>query len=718
MKQIVVLFVLNLIFGVKGFLDLDWTPKHPAFDKNIYDEFLNPELCQEQLALIRNNTILAAKFIESGLRVPKGIFEGNLIDYGNYFQCININENVGTTNIEGKHCKINVPVNQNVDLQELQILPIDYSNIINVHHLKVDETILDKTQKFNNIQTTADFIEPEKARSIEGIDVDGLQFTLAICVPKPCTTKEWINGFLFNASNLGFRYSDANTCRLKGDKPWAPADYVAVATFSIILLLTVISTSYDVWQTVILKNNRKSLNPLYCSFSIYTNSRRLTTFTKNPGALECLDGIRAISMMWVILGHAFTTFPVRLNLIDTTSWGLSIESTWVTAAPISVDTFFMLSGLLLVYTAAAKFTAMKLLKNVHLFYLNRLMRMFPLLAACILLQASFLYRLSDGPAFETAAHETNKCRLYWWSTLLYVQNYVNTLNMCLGHTWYLAVDMHMYFLSPLVLFWVFGRRKSVAWTALTIGLLAVLIPSTIYNFVSEFSSAVITAARTTEHNRYMQYYYLNSFTRAPPFFVGMLFGYLLHVLKGKKLLLSKLTVLGLWIFIIGCSAVGIFAGHPAKSFDWDNQIVDSLINSFSRVIWSAGMGVMIVFCVHGYGGPLDWFLSLDFWKLPSRLSYGMYLFHFQIMFVTSASALAPVYFTEMRAMYRFVAEFTLAMVVSFVATVFIDSPFSIIFKQFLGGGPRKPTLPENKKDNNIDETLASNVTHKIDIARM
>ncbi|KAI5642783.1 acyltransferase family domain-containing protein [Phthorimaea operculella] len=707
MRSILLLCIFDIIFGVQGSME-------PVFDKKYYEQFLDPVLCQEQLAELRNNTSLAAKFIEAGLRIPKGITDGNFVDYGNYYQCININENVGNTNVEGKHCRINVPLNQTFQLP---------FSMFDSPNMKIDETFIETLQKYRNIQTTGDFVDSRKIRSAAGNDVEyGLQpgLTMALCIPKSCTTEEWMNGFIFNISSIGFQYSEVETCRLKNDKPWVPADYVAVVIFSIILFLTLISTSYDVWQTVILKNDRKSLNPLHCSFSVYTNTRRLTTITKNPGALECLDGIRAISMVWVILGHTFSTYhPARLNVIDTFMWSLSLGSTWVTAAPISVDTFYMMSGLLLVYTAAGKFTGMKLLKNVHLFYINRLLRMFPLLAATVLIQTSFLYRLSDGPAFDEAAYETSKCRASWWSTLLYVQNYVNPLDMCLGHTWYLAVDMHCYLLSPLVLFWVFGRKKRMAWTALTIGLLAVLIPSTIYTFVYEFPSSVVTANRITEFTRYMQYYYLNTLTRAPPFFVGMLFGYLLYVLKGKKLILSKSTVFGLWFFVLGCMSVGIFAEYPAKKFDWDNQVVDSLINSFLRVFWTGGIGILIVFCVHGYGGPLDWFLSLNFWKLPSRLSYGMYLFHFQIMFVTASSALAPVYFSEMRAMYRFVSEMSLALVVSFIATVLIDSPFSVICKQVLGGGPRTPPSPENQlKDNEKNGTLSSNSTHKIDFVKL
>lgn len=63
-------------------------------------------------------------------------------------------------------------------------------------------------------------------------------------------------------------------------------------------------------------SDSKSLNPLCLSFSVYTNSRRLVTYTPVRGALESVDGIRAISMAWIIIGHTFAGFPPLVNNLD------------------------------------------------------------------------------------------------------------------------------------------------------------------------------------------------------------------------------------------------------------------------------------------------------------------------------------------------------------------------------------------------------------------
>ena len=43
-------------------------------------------------------------------------------------------------------------------------------------------------------------------------------------------------------------------------------------------------------------------------------------------------------------------------------------------------------------------------------------------------------------------------------------------------------------------------------------------------------------------NDYFVNYYINTLTRAPPFFVGMLYGYILYVFKGKKIHIPKVRI--------------------------------------------------------------------------------------------------------------------------------------------------------------------------------
>lgn len=132
---------------------------------------------------------------------------------------------------------------------------------------------------------------------------------------------------------------------------------------------------------------------LLIAFSVKYNGEKLLAVSSNPDQLPCLNGLRFISMMWVVLGHRYAGFfslPVvnLLQGLEVIEKYISLHDIlfrtffqWVTKpgnmfminAGVSVDTFFVLSGLLLAYvfclsqTKGVKF-------NVFFFYLHRYLR--------------------------------------------------------------------------------------------------------------------------------------------------------------------------------------------------------------------------------------------------------------------------------------------------------------------------------------------------------
>ncbi|XP_063636096.1 O-acyltransferase like protein-like [Cydia splendana] len=273
--------------------------------------------------------------------------------------------------------------------------------------------------------------------------------------------------------------------------------------------------------------------------------------------------------------------------------------------------------------------------------------MFPILATAVFLQASLFNHLSDGPEWHIVVDKVERCRAYWWATLTYVQNYLVD-KRCIGPTWYLAVDMQLHILSPLILFWMLGRRRS-AWIALTVVILVVMVVSTTYNYLNKFQTASFVPTRSQEDaNHYLRYYYHNTLTRCSPFFVGMLFGYLLNMYKSKQVHMARWFVALCWFCAFVVSAGVIYSSYPVLQMDWDSPFWDGIINSFARPGWAVCIGWVIFACTHGYGGPVNWFLSLRMWKLPSRLSYAMYIFHYSLMVIVNSTSVSIGHFSVER----------------------------------------------------------------------
>lgn len=95
----------------------------------------------------------------------------------------------------------------------------------------------------------------------------------------------------------------------------------------------------------------------------------------------------------------------------------------ILSATVSVDSFFVMSGLLLTWAMMKELDKRRKV-NIPLMYFHRYLRLTPALAALLLLYVSLLRYIGSGPMWDADA-QVAFCNKWWWTTLLYVQNYVN-----------------------------------------------------------------------------------------------------------------------------------------------------------------------------------------------------------------------------------------------------------------------------------------------------
>ncbi|KAI8426832.1 hypothetical protein MSG28_014514 [Choristoneura fumiferana] len=137
--------------------------------------------------------------------------------------------------------------------------------------------------------------------------------------------------------------------------------------------------------------------------------------------------------------------------------------------------------------------------------------------------------------------------------------------------------------------------------------------------------------------------------------------------------------------------------HPSLQADWDNQLADIVNNSFRRSCWSLALCWMIFACVHGYGGPVNWFLSLRVWKFLARISYAIYLFHSLVQLTTASAAVAPVYFSVKTLFASFVTDLVYTVAWAMIACIAVEEPVFTLQRIFLHDAFKsQPRLKENK----------------------
>ncbi|MGB0975218.1 MAG: acyltransferase family protein [Flavobacteriaceae bacterium] len=148
--------------------------------------------------------------------------------------------------------------------------------------------------------------------------------------------------------------------------------------------------------------------------------------------IPSLDGLRAISIIMVILGHSFGSF-----------------FKWVDIANLGVRVFFIISAYLIVGILLKDVERERF--SIKRFYFKRLMRTFPAFYVYLVIVGVFLYCIGK---FEFDQ---------FWRALVYLENYHPRLlwsenQWFVGHSWSLAVEEQFYIVVA-ILFWFFNAKK-------------------------------------------------------------------------------------------------------------------------------------------------------------------------------------------------------------------------------------------------------------------
>nr|CAI5840834.1 unnamed protein product [Callosobruchus analis] len=401
--------------------------------------------------------------------------------------------------------------------------------------------------------------------------------------------------------------------------------------------------------------------------------------TNGKSELSCISGIKFFSMVWIVFGHVFVGYLLSpfSNLLDIFEYEKTTRAMFQHATTFAVDTFLCLAGLLVVYNFLQSTHSGKKF-NIPLFYIHRYLRLTPALGALILVSVYLLDYMGSGPRW-VLTHELfqKQCRKYWWSSLLYLQNYANIPpNVCLDHTWYLSVDTQLYFLSPifLILLWKYPKAGIALLVSATLGSMVFVGYVTYkYRLPALFNSPLIWPALVN----YLEKYYFKTHTRMSSYLIGALGGYILYFMKSKKYKIKKMPLLVLWIGMLAVMLGCIFAGHDTLMGPEYRQWDHVLYMTFVRPSWSVVIAWVVVACVLGHGGVINSFLSNKIFQVLSRFSYSVYLIHYVEICLWEFSRKAGVYFTEADLMFDFWGHFMFSFGISYIWILAFESPIIV-----------------------------------------
>ncbi|XP_026290736.2 nose resistant to fluoxetine protein 6-like isoform X1 [Frankliniella occidentalis] len=651
----------------------------------------------------------ALQMVDSSSKLITGVLYGNLADMGNFDECVAS----GSVEEQGFTGRYALPA-------------LDMQTVVKPANSMTREARLAQLHKgLMAVAAAGRGAIPETPRVTDNATVEYSTLAalrISVCVPSTCQAAvveaalaralAVVNAPLSAAGfHLEVRLPERYT-NVAG--PWrkaGPGDYVVIALCVILILLVILGTTIDL--TLVAKHSRQKVGMLL-AFSAYTNGKRLLTIAPpSDSNFTCINGIRFLSAMWVVLGHRYINALAvpYMNLIVMPKRVTDPSAMMIASAPLSVDTFFLVGGMVNCY-AFLKTVQGKRSFNFIMYYVHRYVRLTPAFALMIGITATWIAILGNGPLwYQVVGDASDSCIRNWWSALLYVANYATPTDQCMMQSWYLMVDMQLHWLSPLLLIplWKFPV-VGLAWGGLLF-VLSCLSPFLITYFY-ELPAPMSTDISMDAQHVFLEQMYYPTHTRATAYIMGTMVGYALYKIKTGKLtwrLSSAQVTLG-WLASTALCLTVIFGEQPL--LDHENHPYNvweaSFYSGFHRVAWSIGIAWIVLACIMGNGGPINAFLSWTPFCVLGRLTYGIYLTHAAVQMVDHGLMRSSEYYTDFKMVEGMLGDLVLATFFGTCLCLTMESPIMAIEKA-LRGPPRRerpssppPPQSEGKSGNGID----------------
>lgn len=530
---------------------------------------------------------------------------------------------------------------------------------------------------------------------------------------------------LLKTGNLTIE-TKAEDCFTRDNRSGMPEDYPFIVLliytiFSLIGCLTVIGTLLDLISPITedekIKPQTMKKRILMC-FSAYTNGKHLLS-TKSSGQdhFNCLNGMRFLSMTWVILGHSFgsSLFTGRnlgevLNLISGEG-GIALEAV-LNAFP-SVDTFFFMSGSLTSFILFKEVEQADKDKTKHaivllLYYVHRYLRITVPYALVMGVIIAVLPYTFYGPSWSFTIKEAEDCSNYGWANLLYIQTFLESTkdSICMEVSWYLVDDMVFHWFSPIVMypmFIAFLKTKSHIVGMLWWGFTMVCFTGGLF-YMSYTTNQppsrthMVPGLDEDGYNLYVDFYEA-PWVRYQPYLVGILLGYILHHTREKQVKINNAANILLWqaAFLAGFAVVYGLYGVRTQTM---THFSASIYNSFQRLAWSGALAWVIFSCAKGYGGVVNDLLSWSLFAPLARITFCTYLIHTNLlgMFTSSVLLSFPFDFSFWVSVWHFLGSLSISLTVGFFLSMFFESP-SVRLEKLLIGSVLQGLIPNSGKHN-------------------
>ena len=603
---------------------------------------INGTICRDDVLLLTKSFLQrekwALKVVDAwGSKPPAGILEGSHLWLGSYDECL--------------HSLYLVSNRSHV----LQPYPTRYCTV-SLHDDDDDDSVL--------------FRKPT--------------LIVGICLPHSCHSNDFHIRFVsLDRRSVVLSNSSSSSLSVQCQSDSRSLPVGAILTVSLITLLLFFTCL-------------ASFVPSLQEYSAVTSFYRIFSVNRTDSKYLFLNGVRTLSLLWVILGHSYvfqlTMSDNVIHVLDNLQNSVPLQ--FIPGAVFAVDTFFFISGFLAVLILTTQFQSSDTFRVYHLpvYYLHRYCRLIPTLAFVLLISIHLTPLMGDGPIFPQATgFEVPACREQWWTTMLFVNNLVSPVSACLPVTWYLANDFQFHLLAPLLLLPLLFKRRRVTYALLFLVLVVNVIAL----------ASVISTHPGLENGMnqdgmpsvdFFEKIYITPWCRIGPFVIGMLTKLFLEHYQSS--LSSIQVILGTAVSVV-LAAICIFFPFFSNAFPHWSLIV---YQSLSHQCWSVAFAWLVLVCSTNRGGLVTRVLSWPIWSILARLSYAAYLIHATIILTQVYNRFSVVHYQTGVLLDGFLSQTVLTFLASIVVVILVERPCTVLEKRLRHYCQEKKSIASNQQN--------------------
>ncbi|KAG0428034.1 hypothetical protein HPB47_024966, partial [Ixodes persulcatus] len=552
------------------------------------------------------NIIGIVTVLDASAKFPNGLLQGTMADLGAFDECIEtvIYDQFGREDIRGQYCNVDIRI--------------------------VNDTSIE------------DFIRPAATISHRRFPIGaryvnqrpwGTRF--GICMTTECSAKD-MQVIADAVTNNGIVKVAIQGCVTNQHPPMDTTQTAILRFLGTLVFIVALATACDMYFSR--KKTKDVTRPRWVYYlsqlSIPSNTHLLLVVPRSgdPYFYRFLHGMRFFSIFWVVLGHAYMPVPpFSSRPVNTYNFGDRWEFCIVTAAYLSVDTLFFISGFLLVYNIMKEEKSS--LSAGLIYIIRRFIRItVPLffVIMCFYVVPLLLTGPNTAELYEKFYADV---RHNWWALLVQGRNAIQVPDTgILWHLWYLSADFQLFIIAlPVII--IFKRKP---WTAIVVFLVLSVLGSSVtawqmYNTNYDPFAFVTSDVFVAKMDMFSNVYILPS-CHAVCFFAGCICQILVQ--KYAHFHILKVLQLFLWCLSLACCAACMFVRYfwnheDRPTMEW----VNILVAFCATPLWAIFLAWPAFACATKRGGILSHFLSWEAFTPFSRLILGVYIIHLPLHYL-------------------------------------------------------------------------------------